>query len=94
MFILSALEDDVRVQPADLSKKPADAVTDVLQETFVDKVIHDLGLVVTIYDIQSIDGGFVYPNDGCAFFKVKFRVVVLRPFPGEVIVGKVVGSDK
>jgi DNA-directed RNA polymerase III subunit RPC8 len=94
MFILVALEDNVRVQPADLSKKPVDAVTDVLQETFVNKVIHDVGLVVTIYDVQAIEGGYVYPNDGCAFFTVKFRLVVLRPFAGEVIVGKIVGSDK
>lgn len=51
-------------------------------------MIADLGLVVTLYDIQSIQGGFIYPNDGAAYFKVAFRVVVFRPFVGEVIVGK------
>jgi DNA-directed RNA polymerase III subunit RPC8 len=94
MFILSTLEDDVRVQPEDLHKPPIEAVTEVLKSTFVGKVVYDLGLVVTIYEVSSLEGGFVYPNDGCAFFKATFQAVVLRPFVGEVIVGKLVGSDK
>ena len=44
----------------------------------------NLGLVVSLYDIASIEGGFVYPNDGAAYFTAKFRLVVFRPFPGEV----------
>lgn len=87
MFILSALDEEIRVQPQDLSKSPLDAVTDVIEQRFLDKVIPNLGLVVTLYDVQSIEGGFIYPNDGAAFFRVKFRVVVFRPYKDEVIVG-------
>ncbi|PNH09607.1 DNA-directed RNA polymerase III subunit RPC8 [Tetrabaena socialis] len=88
MFIVSKIEDQIRVLPQDLTKTPVDAVTAVIEQRFLDKVIPNLGLVVTIYDVLSIEGGFVYPNDGAAFFKVQFRVVVFRPFVGEVIVGK------
>lgn len=94
MFVLSVLEDDVRVLPSDLTKAPLDAVTDVLQSRFLDKVIPDLGLVITVYDVTSIEGGFVYPNDGAAYFKTVFRLVIFRPFLGEVLVGKLKSSTR
>lgn len=49
------------------------AVTEVIEQRYIDRVIPDLGLVVTLYDIQGIEGGFIYPNDGAAFFKVCVR---------------------
>mmetsp|Transcript_8658 Transcript_8658/g.14927 ORF Transcript_8658/g.14927 Transcript_8658/m.14927 type:complete len:213 (-) Transcript_8658:614-1252(-) len=88
MFILSALEDELRVQPQDLHKSPQEAVTEVIEQRYIDRVLPELGLVVTLYDIQGIEGGFIYPNDGAAFFKVRFRLVVFRPFRGEVLIGR------
>ncbi len=94
MFILSAVEEEVRVHPQDLHKSPLDAVTEVIEQRYIDRVLPDLGLVVTLFDIQSIEGGFVYPNDGAAFFRTKFRLVVFRPFPGEVLVGKLKSCNR
>lgn len=94
MFILSALQEEVRVLPCDLHLSPLDAVSEVIKQRFVDKVVPNLGLVVTLYDVQSVEGGFVYPNDGAAFFKVAFRVVVFRPYVGEVITGTLRSCSK
>lgn len=94
MFILSAIEEEVRVHPQDLHKSPVDAVTEVIERRYLDRVMPDLGLVVTLYDIQSIEGGFIYPNDGAAFFRTKFRLVVFRPFVGEVLVGRLKSCSK
>ena len=58
------------------------------------QVVPGLGLVVTVYDILSVEGGFIYPSDGAAHFKAKFRLVVFRPYEGEVIVGKLKSCDK
>ena len=38
MFILTEIEEDVKVQPSDLSLPPLDAVTDVIEQRFIDKV--------------------------------------------------------
>lgn len=94
MFILTSISDDIRVQPQDLAKPPLDAVTDVIEQQFLDKVLPNLGLAVSLYDVQSIEGGFIYPNDGAAYFKVAFRLVVFRPFVGEVLVGKLKSCSK
>ena len=58
------------------------------------QVLHDLGLVVTIYDILSIEGGFIYPSDGAAHYTVKFRLVVFKPFINEVLTGRLTRCDK
>ena len=38
MFILTEIEEDVKVAPADLSLPPLDAVTEVIEKRFLDKV--------------------------------------------------------
>jgi hypothetical protein len=52
MFVLSCLEDDIRIEPKDLAKTPLTAVTEVLEQLYIDKVVLDLGLVVSLYDVQ------------------------------------------
>lgn len=94
MFLLSKLEASVRVAPHDLAKPPALAVAEALERAFIDRVVADLGLVVTIYDILSVGGGRIYPNDGAAYFKVVFRPVVFRPAPGEFLLGTILGSSR
>lgn len=54
----------------------------------------DLGLVVTIYDILDIQGGSIYASEGAAHYTVKFRLVVFRPFIGELLVGRLTKCDK
>lgn len=94
MFIVCTLEDKLRVQPQDLGKPTLEAVTAVIERTYIDKVVPDLGLVITLYDILDIQGGFVFPSDGAAHFDTKFRLVVFKPFVGQVLVGKVESCNK
>lgn len=57
MFILSCLEDDVKVLPVALAKPITEAITEVLEGLYIDKVISNLGLVVTLFDILAIEVG-------------------------------------
>ncbi|ESQ38414.1 hypothetical protein EUTSA_v10028967mg [Eutrema salsugineum] len=93
MFTLSELEHTLRVPPHLLNHPLEDAIKSVLQNLFLDKVLADLGLCVSIYDIRSVEGGFVLPGDGAATYKVRFRMVVFRPFVTEVIAAKFKESD-
>ena len=38
------------------------------------QVIANLGLCVSVYDIRSIDGGFVFPGDGASTYTVYFII--------------------
>eukprot|EP00850_Spirogloea_muscicola_P015172 SM000114S24135 [mRNA] locus=s114:165715:167771:- [translate_table: standard] len=93
MFQLAAVEDTVRVAPRDLQLPHLVAVRAELRRAYIDKVIRDVGLVVALYDVQSVTGGFIYPGDGAPRFTVSFRLVVFRPFVGEVLLAKLRSAD-
>lgn len=93
MFILSTLEDNVRIAPQDLGKPVEVAITAVLEKAFLDRVLSYLGLVITLYDILEVGDGYIYPSDGAAHYRVTFRVVVFRPFADELLVGRVSRMD-
>lgn len=94
MFYLSLIEHTLRLPPYLLNLPLQDAIKKELENIFLDKVISNLGLCISIYDIRSIDGGFIFPGDGASTYKVEFRMVVFRPFVGEIIVGKLKESNK
>ena len=95
MFQVARIEDaNVKILPENLGKPRLEAITQEIESLYMDKVIKDLGLVVTLYEIVSIEGGTVYPGEGSAHFHVVFRVVVFRPFIGEVLEGKLKRADR
>lgn len=94
MFMLTGVEDNVRVDPSQLGGPASLAVEEQLKKLYFDKVILDVGLVVSLYDITSIEGGDVQLGDGGVRFAVKFRLVVFRPFEGELLVGKIKKSTQ
>lgn len=95
MFQIARLEDpNVKILPENLGKPRLEAVTQVIESLYVDKVVKDMGLVVTLYEIVSITGGTVYPGEGSAHFHVVFKAVVFTPFVGEVLEGTLKKADK
>eukprot|EP00897_Mesotaenium_endlicherianum_P005428 jgi/Mesen1/4913/ME000246S04147 len=94
MFVLVSLKDTFRIHPQDLNRPHLQSVTGEIRKTYYDKVVvPEHGLCISLYDIQSVEGGFVFPGDGAPRFTVKFRMVMFRPFVGEVLVGKLTGCD-
>nr|VDD53603.1 unnamed protein product [Brassica oleracea] len=56
--------------------------------------LRSLGIQMTFnWALRSVEGGFVLPGDGAATYKVGFRIVVFRPFVGEVIAARFKESD-
>ncbi|KAF9619085.1 hypothetical protein IFM89_005099 [Coptis chinensis] len=114
MFFLSVIEHTLRLPPHLLNLPPDQVIKGELETLFLDKVITNLGLCVSVYDIRNIDGGFIFPGDGastftvciyvyfsaslayfctCTLWQVNFRLIMFRPFVGEVLSGEVEKSD-
>ncbi|KAJ3116803.1 DNA-directed RNA polymerase III subunit rpc25 [Phlyctochytrium bullatum] len=90
MFELVTLNDHVRVHPRDFGKTRPVAVTDELNVKYANKVKHDVGLCICVFDILSLGDGIVHSvRDGAYMIAVEFRLVVFRPFIGEILIGKV-----
>lgn len=92
--MLTELQDTLRVPPESLSRPLQDAITQELALLYFDKVLKDLGLCVTLYDISNVAGGSVFPGDGAPHFTVDFRLVMFRPFVGEVLIAKLKRCDE
>lgn len=94
MFILSKFSDVVKLAPDTFSIPTETALTSAINAKFSNKVVQDLGLCICLYDIISNSDGIVKAGDGCAYVTVEFRLVVFRPFIGEVLTGKIASCSE
>ncbi|XP_020571201.1 DNA-directed RNA polymerase III subunit RPC8 [Phalaenopsis equestris] len=93
MFHLSKIKHTLQLHPQLLGLPLIDAIKGELQMQFLDKIIANLGLCISVYDILSMDGGFIYPGDGCSSYEVVIRLVMFQPFIGEILTGKIEESN-
>mmetsp|Transcript_5673 Transcript_5673/g.19002 ORF Transcript_5673/g.19002 Transcript_5673/m.19002 type:complete len:230 (+) Transcript_5673:50-739(+) len=89
MFTLAEIKDRISVPPNLFNEDLAPVLLDIIEGTYANKILPYVGLVVCVYDLPHIGAGEVHPGEGAAHFKVTIRLVVFRPFVGEVLVGRV-----
>ena len=93
MFELARLKDTVTIAPSEFGKPLLTAVTDALSEKYPNKVVPGLGLCVTLHDILHVGEAHLYASNASMHLPVEFRLVMFRPYVGEVLTGTVVSSD-
>ncbi|KAJ1664778.1 DNA-directed RNA polymerase III complex subunit Rpc25 [Coemansia sp. RSA 1813] len=89
MFVLVVLQDTLKIIPSEFTKTRQDALKDEINSKYSNRVLHDIGLCMAVHDILEIDEGFVQHSEGWIWVKVKFRVVVFRPFMEEILIGRI-----
>ncbi|KAN0065701.1 DNA-directed RNA polymerase III complex subunit Rpc25 [Thecaphora frezii] len=94
MFVLSEIEDTIAVHPNHFGMPTIQAVSDQINRKFANKILQDVGLCVSLFDISSCSEGKVRWGDGFLYHKVVFRLIVFRPFVNQVLVGKIKSSDE
>ncbi|KAJ6257713.1 DNA-directed RNA polymerase III subunit rpc8 [Drechslerella dactyloides] len=92
MFILTRLTDLVTIQPSSFTIPTRQALEDQLNARYANKVIHKIGLAICLYDILKSSDGLIGPGSGAVNVNVEFRLIVFRPFKGEVIAGRISNS--
>ncbi|PWN91178.1 hypothetical protein FA10DRAFT_249354 [Acaromyces ingoldii] len=96
MFNLSLIHDTIRIPPSSFSPNASESVKPIqraINAKYANRILPDVGLCVSLFDLVSVDEGRVKWGDGCLYHRCVFRLVVFRPFPGEVLVGRVKSSD-
>ena len=94
MFEVVRLEDTVHIPPSEFGKPILEAATEELNAKYPNKVIIDLGLCIALHDIIRIGESQLYQGSAHQHALVEFRLVVFRPFVGEVLSGTVVSCDQ
>ncbi len=59
MFILSRLSDRIRINPRDFHLPRAEALTNQINAKYANKIVHNLGLVMRVFDIVDISTSLV-----------------------------------
>lgn len=93
MFFLTLLEHKLQLPPHILKLPLAVAIKGELEALFVDKVIQSSGLCISVYDIENIEGGFIASGEGAPTYAVRFRLIMFRPFVGEILLAKFKSAD-
>ena len=82
----------VQIHPSDFNKPSARAIEDNINAKYADKVIHQVGLCVGFHSIISTSEGLIGHGTGLVNVNVDFRVIVFRPFKGEIVLATITHS--
>ncbi|KAJ7623592.1 polymerase III polypeptide H [Roridomyces roridus] len=98
MFQLAILKDTVAIHPSDFGGPQEQAIIAELNKKYANRVLHDVGLCICVFDITEAGEGKVRYGDGFLLLvthwpAVIFRMVIFRPFQSEVLLAKVMSSD-
>ena len=90
MFYLVEVEDHIRVEPKHFGLPTHEAIEKQLNESHIDKVTKELGFIVSVISVDSVDDGVIIPGDGAAFYRSVFKVLVWKPELHELVYGTIV----
>lgn len=94
MYSIVTVADLIQISPQDHEKRSARALEDNINAKYADKVIHKVGLVLGLFDILKFSEGLIGHGTGIVNVHVDFRLVVFRPFKGEILQGRIVANDE
>ncbi|KAL9713327.1 DNA-directed RNA polymerase III complex subunit Rpc25 [Leucoagaricus gongylophorus] len=94
MFSLAIVKDTAAVHPSQFGTPAEEAITTEVNRKYANRVLHDIGLCITVFDLSLVGEGKVRYGDGCLWYQAVFRMVIFRPFISEVVVAKVKSSDE
>jgi len=89
MFYLADVEDYIRVEPRHFGLATKDAVEKQLNESYVNRIMKDLGMVLGVVKVDSVGDGTIIPGDGATFYKSLFTLLVWKPELHELVYGTI-----
>ena len=90
MYKRLTIQDSVRVPPQHLGENVSESVRDGLREEVEGEIVEDVGVVLGVEDVNSVEGGDIEPEDAGIHYQVEYEALVFEPELHEVINGEVV----
>lgn len=69
MFVLSILGDTLSVHPRNFGAPPAQALTNQINKKYANRILHNVGMCMCLFDIVSASEGKVRYGDGMLWYK-------------------------
>ena len=90
MYKRLTIQDSVRVPPQHLGENVSDSVRDGLREEVEGDIVEDVGVVLGVETVNSVEGGDIEPEDAGIHYDVEYEALVFDPELHEVVNGEVV----
>jgi len=90
LYLVSKIEDTVRIPPSRFEDTLNDVAVEILNESYVGKIDKKLGLMVTVKEIEELGTGKVIMGDGAAYHDVLFTALFFKPELHEIVEGEVI----
>ncbi len=90
MFYLVEVEDHIRVEPRHFGLPTKEAVERQLKESYVNSVTKELGFVINVVSVDSVEDGVIIPGDGAPFYRSLFKLLIWKPELHELVHGTIV----
>jgi len=87
------LSDVMHISPSEFGKGLLVAIEDALNNKYPNKIVPNLGLCVSLYDVTEVGESHLYPGNASHHTYVEFRLVMFKPFVGEVLDGQIVNCN-
>ncbi|ADI32719.1 DNA-directed RNA polymerase [Staphylothermus hellenicus] len=89
VYRLYRIRDVVRIPPEKFSKPLEEAAWEELRQTYEGMITKNLGIIVTVLDVNVDPQGKIIPGDGATYHKAEFTVLAFYPFIKEVVEGRI-----
>ncbi|MFZ3077835.1 MAG: DNA-directed RNA polymerase [Candidatus Aenigmatarchaeota archaeon] len=90
MYQIVTIEDVVRVPPAKFGLDLNEALKASIGEKMEGKLDMQIGIVLSVIDIDEVGEGKIIPGDGAVHYTAKFKVLSWMPREHEIVEGEVV----
>jgi len=90
MYKRLEVEDSVRVPPQHLGDDLEESVRAGIKEEVEGEIHSEIGVVIGVEDVNSIEGGDIKPEDAGVHYDVEYEAIVYEPELHEVVRGEVV----
>ncbi|GFZ48992.1 RNA polymerase II subunit B7 [Saitozyma sp. JCM 24511] len=94
MFFLRELSHTILLHPSYFGAQLEDYLRQKLYEDVEGTCSGRHGYIISVIQITDIGEGVIVPGTGQARFKCRYTAVVMKPFKGETVDGKVVNVNK
>lgn len=89
MFYRTQIKDHIRVPPILFSLEREQAVLQRIRKDYEGFISKEIGIVIDVATVLSIDEGIIISGDGAAYYPTTFELLVYKPELQEVVLGKI-----
>jgi len=89
MYSVYDVKETIRVPPSELGGSMKKKIIRIAREEYEGILDEDLGLVLSIIEIDHIEDGKVVPGDGSVYYPADIKMLVYKPRVHEVVNGMV-----